>query len=256
MRPRVLIPYANGTNRDRDLADAFEHAGATPITIPLSTLIETQPCWENYQMLALPGGFVEADILGAGKLLALTLNQHLGDLLQHFIAHKKPIIGICNGFQALIKAGLLPALKTPHTQPEATLTHNAQGHFECRWVTLLPSSQRCLWTRDLSEPIDCPIAHGEGQFLVADPIYRQLDAQDQIVLRYARPNGQVAQGHYPNNPNGSTHDIAGICNPEGNILGLMPHPENAIFPWQHPQWTRGIKAHLGLSLFQQGVRYA
>jgi phosphoribosylformylglycinamidine synthase len=135
---------------------------------------------------------------------------------------------------------------------QATLAFNAAGRFECRWVTLLPTSQRCLWTRHLNEPVRCPVAHGEGNFTLADPAQlAALQNSEQVALVYAAGD-EPAGGRYPENPNGSTADIAGICNPEGNVLGLMPHPENHIYSYQNPNRTAG----LGLRLFQNGVRYA
>ncbi|HMB21772.1 MAG TPA: phosphoribosylformylglycinamidine synthase subunit PurQ, partial [Anaerolineales bacterium] len=140
---------------------------------------------------------------------------------------------------------------------EATLTFNAQGHFECRWVTLKPISQRCIWTRDLEELITCPVAHGEGNFQTSElfPLSSFIE-EDQIALSYVCVDGSPAKGKYPANPNGSVLDIAGICNPRGNVLGLMPHPENHIHAWQHPRHTRGEAGQSGLKLFENGVKYA
>jgi phosphoribosylformylglycinamidine synthase subunit PurQ / glutaminase len=262
MRPRVLILCAKGTNRETDLAAAFEQAGAQSVVMPLTQLAQVKPTEQSYQILALPGGFADADSLGAGKLLALHLTQCFSELLHHFITAEKPVIGICNGFQTLVKAGILPEITNQTTQnsmktrPAATLTTNYSRRFECHWVTLIPHSRRCLWTQALNEPIDCPIAHGEGRFIMALPqAYETLISGDQLALCYANPQGKNAKGVYPCNPNGSPYDIAGVCNPQGNVLGLMPHPENYIFSWQHPQWTRGFSGRLGLALFQQGVNY-
>jgi phosphoribosylformylglycinamidine (FGAM) synthase-like amidotransferase family enzyme len=139
----------------------------------------------------------------------------------------------------------------------ATLTFNQRGHFECRWVTLKPQSQTCVWTRGLDDLIECPIAHGEGNFVLSDPNdLPALHACDQVALIYTRDNGLPANGDYPINPNGSIGDIAGVCNPRGNVLGLMPHPEDHVFAYQHPRWSRGERGQLGLTLFENGVRYA
>jgi phosphoribosylformylglycinamidine synthase len=147
---------------------------------------------------------------------------------------------------------------TSHISPlTSTLTFNAAGHFECRWVSLAPCSRVCVWTRGLSEIIYCPVAHGEGNFTAADPAsLAALQAQDQVALVYVQADGTPARGAYPANPNGSAADIAGLCNPAGNVLGLMPHPENHLYPYQHPRWARGERGGLGLKLFQQGVNYA
>jgi phosphoribosylformylglycinamidine synthase subunit PurQ / glutaminase len=262
MKPKALILHATGTNRDLDAAQALELAGAQAEIIHLNQLRWGERRWSDYQMLVLPGGFSYADALGAGKLLAIDLRAYFAEQVTDFVQQGKAVIGICNGFQALVKAGLLPALDHPGSgrqaqQMQATLTFNACGHFECRWVTLAPRSQRCIWTRDLSELIICPVAHGEGSFVLADPQdVEHLRTADQVALIYARPDGSPAQGAYPLNPNGSQDDIAGVCNPQGNVLGLMPHPEDHIFDYQHPRWARGERGRMGLALFQNGVNYA
>ncbi|TLN00674.1 phosphoribosylformylglycinamidine synthase subunit PurQ, partial [bacterium] len=211
----------------------------------------------DYQLRVLPVGFSYADALGAGKLLALELQHDFAGPIAEFVASGKPVIGICNGFQALVKAGLLPDPARAAEEAQATLTFNANGHFECRWVRMLPVSQVCVWTRGLREPIDCPVAHGEGNFQARDPrLVETLLASGQAALLYAAADGQPAQGAYPYNPNGSAADIAGLCNPAGNVLGLMPHPEDHIFPAQHPLWTRGLARGSGLALFRNGVAHA
>jgi len=255
MHPRALVLLANGTNRDQEAAAALELAGARAEIVPLNQLRMREKTWADYQVLVLPGGFSYADALGAGKLLALDLANYFADEVRDFVEGGKPVIGICNGFQALVKAGLLP---TPDGgMPTATLTFNALGRFECRWVTLVPQSQICVWTRDLTGPIYCPVAHGEGRFTLADPgEVTRLRRNDQIPLVYSHRDGSPASGSYPENPNGSLADIAGVCNPEGNVLGLMPHPEDHIYPYQHPRWTRGRSGETGLGLFENGVSYA
>lgn len=261
MKPKALILQAHGTNRDIDVAEALTLAGADPEGVPLNTLRAGKKHFVDYQMLILAGGFSYADALGAGKLLALDLNAYFVDEITAFVAAGKPVIGICNGFQALVKSGVLPfgTAKKEEREREVsiTLTFNAQGHFECRWVTLAPISQKCIWTKGLEDNITCPIAHGEGNFQTTSlfPL-SSFVAQDQIALTYTLSDGSPARGEYPANPNGSVLDIAGICNPQGNVLGLMPHPENHIYPYQHPQWTRGVQAGSGLVLFQNGVKYA
>lgn len=261
MLPRVLILHADGTNRDLEAARAFELAGALPEIVHLNQLRAHEKRWADYQILVIPGGFSYADTLGAGRLLALDLKVYFADETREFIVSGKPVIGICNGFQALIKAGLLPF--PDEKRSCATFTFNAAGRFECRWVTLAPQSQTCLWTRGL-EPIECPVAHGEGNFVLRDAAMLDLlRANNQIALAYACPDGSPAQGEYPFNPNGSLADIAGICNPQGNVLGLMPHPEDHVVAYQHPRWTRrrspsgdGERGRMGLPLFENGVRYA
>lgn len=259
MQPLALILLATGTNRDQDVAQALQLAGARTEIVPLNRLRSAERRWSDYQMLVLPGGFSYADALGAGKLLALDLQAYFADQTAAFVASGKPVIGICNGFQALVKSEILPAVPVaiPIAAPQATLTFNQGGHFECRWVNLRPVSQCCLWTRALPDDIYCPVAHGEGCFVTAGPeLLSALSHGDQVALVYASASGQPATGAYPANPNGSQLDIAGVCNPAGNVLGLMPHPENHILPHQHPRWTRGENNGSGLPLFINGVRYA
>src|SRR5262249_51447937 len=180
------------------------------------------------------------------------------------VATGKPVLGICNGFQALLKAGLLleeksevrgrrsessypiSDLRPLTSNTSATLSFNANGRFECRWVTLAPRSPRCVGTLGLSEALYCPVAHGEGNFTLSAPEgLAALRANDQIALVYAGAGGAPAEGAYPLNPNGSAGDIAGLCNPAGNVLGLMPHPEDHLFAYQHPRWARGERGGLG-----------
>jgi len=251
-RRKVLILHAPGTNRDGDLAEAIRLAGGDPKIVPLSRLKNNDKHWSEYAMLALPGGFSYGDALGAGRLWALELQTAFEDLLQVFAESQRPVIGICNGFQVLVKAGILPG-----NGQTATLTFNASGHFECRWVTLRPNlTSSSPWFKDLP-PIFCPVAHGEGRFLLAEG---QTLPMEQIGLTYVYPNGTPANGDYPTNPNGSPLDIAGITNPAGNVLGLMPHAENHIYAHQHPTWTRndscdrGKSGGLGIMLFENGLK--
>lgn len=254
MKPKVLILYVPGTTREAELSIAFQHAGAVTEILPLSPAQRSQPDWKDYQILALPGGFSYADALGAGKLWALELQTYFKEELQHFITDGKPVIGIGNGFQALVKSSILPGSTPTGQSPIVSLTVNHNGGFDSRWVYLQSQSQTCLWTVGLEGMIFCPIAHKEGNFQLTDPSQRTvLQQQDQIALCYHQPDGSPANGEYPHNPNGSLADIAGICNPQGNVLGLMPHPENHLFSFQNPY---RVAHQSGLSLFKNGVQYA
>jgi phosphoribosylformylglycinamidine synthase len=270
----VLILHATGTNRDREAAWAVEKAGGDPVILHVNALREQPTHLHDFQMLILPGGFSYGDALGAGRLLGTDLRWLFEDELARFIESGKPVLGICNGFQALVKSGWLPGppadgpSSSLRTRVEATLARNTSNRFECRWVWLEPQRDSvCLFTRDLTRRgdaarITCPVAHGEGRFVPDAGVLERLQARGQIALTYVcdgvRPERGQSEGPvgYPANPNGSVADIAGICNEQGNVLGLMPHPEDHIVPWQHPRWTRGEEGGLGLPLFVQGLEYA
>ncbi len=230
--PRVIVLGAPGTNRDHDVAAALELAGARPDLVSIRTLSADRSMLDGYQMMVVAGGFSHADALGAGRMFALALGQLAAAELGTFVASGRPVIGICNGFQALVGAGLLPG----------ALGHNTSGHFQCEWVTLEPvEASHCIWTNQI-EPFDCPIAHGEGRYV--HPEADVLERAGQVALRYAA------------NPNGSIAHIAGVCDPSGVVLGLMPHPENHIVERQHPRHRRGGRHPLGLQLFERGIAYA
>jgi phosphoribosylformylglycinamidine synthase len=253
-RPQVLILHATGTNRDRETAWAVKQAGGHPTLLHVNQLRARPSRLQDFHMLILPGGFSYGDALGAGRLLASDLHWLFQDELARFVETGKPVLGICNGFQALVKNGWLPG--PPDGGPQATLTRNASNRFECRWVWLEPDPESpCVFTRGLTERIYCPVAHGEGRFVPRDEgVLEGLRARRQVALTYVSPDGGPAA--YPDNPNGSVAGIAAICNERGNVLGLMPHPEDHVVPWQHPRWTRGERGELGLALLVQGMRYA
>jgi len=262
--PRVMILHAPGTNRDREAALACELAGGEPEIVHINQLIGGARRLADYAMLVMPGGFSYGDDLGAGRLWANDLYHRFREELDVFVAAGKPVMGICNGFQALVKAGYLPG---PAPTQRVTLTFNRSARFECRWVRLRAvQGSPCLFTEGLDEDIYCPVAHGEGRLAAPDETSRQaLWAGGLVALQYVRPlqAEQVddmvrdvpvcAEAAYPYNPNGSTDDIAGLCNAAGNVFGLMPHPEDHVFPQQHPRWARGASGGLGMALFRNGL---
>jgi phosphoribosylformylglycinamidine synthase len=260
MKPKALILHAPGTNRDREAALACTLAGAAPEIVHLNQLLAGERNLLDYGFLVLPGGFSYGDDLGAGTLWALALRERLGEALARFVGEGRPVLGICNGFQALVKAGLLPgavqAATTRAERREATLARNRSVHFECRWVHLRPEAgNRCLFIQGLEGLLYVPVAHGEGNWTPRDPaMVEALRTHGQIALTYVNAAGQPAG--YPDNPNGSVGNVAGVCNPAGNVLGLMPHPEDHVFPYQHPRWTRGEAGGLGLAIFTNGVKAA
>ncbi len=253
-RVPALVLHASGTNRDRDAAEALALAGAEPDIVHINQLLNRERHLRDYRMLVIPGGFSYADALGAGRLLGLDMRLFFANELREFVETGWPVIGICNGFQALVRAGMLLG---DEGGIRGTLAHNESGQFECRWVNLAVKSDACVWTSGMTRPVYCPVAHGEGRFVVgSESGIQELRKHDQIALIYAEPDGTPASGQYPLNPNGSLADIAGICNRAGNVLGLMPHPENHVHRYQHPRWTRLEGGGLGLRLFVNGVKYA
>ncbi|MEZ4646345.1 MAG: phosphoribosylformylglycinamidine synthase subunit PurL [Chloroflexota bacterium] len=257
-QPRVLILHANGTNRDHDAVLAVQMAGGTPEVVHINQLLAGERRLLDYGMLVVPGGFSYGDDLGAGVLWSVDLQYRLNEQMQAFAENGRPILGICNGFQVLVKANLLPGNLASRS---VTLTYNASGHFECRWVTLQPNTASpSIFTQGLTNPILCPVAHGEGRLAVQDETtLAELQANNLIPLQYAASDNQSEEYTavpYPANPNGSIADIAALCNAAGNVMGLMPHPENHIFPWQHPRHHRGERGMSGLPLFVNGVKNA
>jgi phosphoribosylformylglycinamidine synthase len=278
-KPPILVLHATGTNRDREAAWACELAGGAAEIVHMNRLFAGERRLADYRMLVLPGGFSYGDDLGAGKLWAVALRHRLGDDLTAFIAAGRPVLGICNGFQVLVKAGLLSGVRGQESgirsqetgvrgqgagltsdpcalTPAFTLTRNDSARFECRWVYLAPPpASPCIFTRGLTEPIYCPVAHGEGKFMARDAeTLAGLEAAGLAALRYTGPDGAAAP--YPWNPNGSQNNIAGICNPQGTVLGLMPHPEDHLIPEHHPRYHHGERGMTGLPLFRNGVNYA
>ena len=254
MKPTALVMRAAGTNCDLETAHALELAGFDVQLLHVNRVLDHHAHLHDHQLLAIPGGFSYGDDISAGRILANQITHHLADDLHRFVEAGKPILGVCNGFQVLIKTDLLPGKSVGQPGQSCTLTDNTCGRFIARWVHVKPQSSKCIWTAGL-EPMELPIAHGEGRFICGNETVRQsLHANDQIALIYTRPDGSPARGEEPFNPNGSVDDIAGVCDETGLILGLMPHPERFVSPLQHPAWTsRGLDPSgdgPGLQLFR------
>ena len=253
--PKVLILRTAGTNCDYETRYAFEKAGAKVDAVHINILLANKKLLEDYQILVLPGGFTYGDDVSAGKILANQIKYNLEEDIKTFIHGKKLILGICNGFQALTKAGLLPAINKQHQ--EATLTFNDSNKFEDRWVYLKICSNKSIFVKDGEiSNIYLPVAHGEGKFVTQDEsILNKITMNHQIVFKYVNEQGE--ETGYPWNPNGSVQNIAGICDPTGQILGIMPHPERHVEPTQHPRWTRnGLKEFGdGFLIFRNAVDY-
>jgi phosphoribosylformylglycinamidine synthase I len=250
---RALVLRAAGTNCDLETVHAFERAGAAVERLHINRLRERPAELERFQVLAIPGGFTYGDDLGAGRVLANELRFHLAEPLARFVEGGKLVIGICNGFQVLVKAGMLPG------GGPATLTNNDSGKFEARWIHVEATTERTPWLKK-GDRMHIPTAHGEGKFVSGAPEVRaRMAAQGQVALKYVRSDGSAPGGAYPENPSGSEDDIAGVCDATGRILGLMPHPERHIEFHHHPRWTReGLGPQHegeGLRVFRNAVEH-
>lgn len=256
---RAVVLRSAGTNCDQEAVHALRRAGADVDLVHMREFIEDPEALMRYGIVCLPGGFSFGDDIASGVVYAVLLRERVTPALRRLVADGGLVIGICNGFQILTRAGLLPNTQADPAV-EATLLANASNQFECRWVRLEATTDRCAWLAK-GQTIDCPVAHGEGRFVVADPSVRErMQAAGQFALRYVDPAGARTDGPagYPWNPNGSPDDVAGVCDPTGRILGLMPHPERNVEPWHHPRWTRGEggEATIGVEVFRNGVRAA
>jgi len=229
---RALILRVPGTNCDVETAFAFQQAGAEVVLVHVNELIHRQARLADCQIMVIPGGFTYGDDIAAGKILANELRLKLGEDILRFIENGGLILGICNGFQVMVRAGILPEL-SPGSSPRLTLSGNDSGKFECRWVYLgVNEASPCIFTKGMSS-MYLPVAHAEGKVIAEPEVLPELN----IVLYYTDEHGNRQAG-YPYNPNGSAGNIAGICDASGRVFALMPHPERHIRGTQHPQWTR------------------
>jgi phosphoribosylformylglycinamidine synthase subunit PurQ / glutaminase len=262
---KAIILRTAGTNCDQETAYAFKLAGAEADLVHINALKGKKGALDKYQIMAVPGGFTYGDDVASGKLLANELRSSLKGQLSRFVSGGKLVIGICNGFQVLVKMGLLPGIVEPAKfSVESTLCLNDSGKFMAKWVHLKSAKgkgqkAKCVWTTGLPEVIYLPIAHAEGKFIPRDDkVLKALRDNGQVVFRYTDVSG--AASGYPHNPNGSVDDIAGICDPSGRILGMMPHPERHISYLQHPRWRRPDEDRsswgIGLKIFKNGVDFA
>lgn len=263
----ALVLTGFGLNCDAETAHAFERAGATSRCAHINSLIEGSVRLEDHQILVFIGGFGWGDDHGAGVIQALRLKTRLGDQILNFIERGRLVLGICNGFQALVNLGLLPGFDGDYQSRSVALIHNECGNFRDQWVRLRVNPKSpCVFTQGI-HAADFPVRHGEGRLYADDGVVCRLQKGHQIVLRYVLPDDSPAAGRFPHNPNGSVDDIAGVCDPSGRIFGLMPHPE-AYHDWtNHPDWLRdrerarrkdrpfGDGPTVGIRLLANGVRY-
>lgn len=278
---QVAVLYGFGINCDRETAAVFELVGAKSTRVHLNEFISKSLDIHQFDILAIPGGFSFGDHLGSGRLLGNRLRFALREELQKFVQDGKPIIGICNGFQVLVKTGLLPGPLEGEIKPDfvqrASLTLNNSGRYEDRWVTLEFDPQSpCIWTKDVSR-ISCPVRHGEGKFVMPDKKqFDQLSDSNMIAVRYVDPSTKIGEGitdeilPFPLSPNGSSRNIAGICDKSGLVFGLMPHPEAIYARWLHPLFVQGQAPIIdkvdgsemgewegeGLQIFRNAVNYS
>lgn len=246
---RVCVLRIEGTNCEQEAYQAFRTLGADPEMVHLKQLIDRSPHelrrdLDDYQVLMLPGGFSAGDYVRAGAIFAARMKSHLAAGLENFIDSGRPVLGVCNGFQILVELGVLPSFDEIMSEaPQAALCTNASGRFECRPSYLKNENHgKCVFTSLIprGEVVMFPVAHAEGNLRfppeTEEEMVLRMEDNDQVVFRYVDPEGDLAG--YPWCPNGAVSNIAGICNPEGNVMGLMPHPERVMFRYQHPDWTR------------------
>jgi phosphoribosylformylglycinamidine synthase I len=249
---KAMILRASGTNCDMETAFSFEQAGAQVDLIHVNELIRRQRLLSNYQIMVIPGGFTYGDDISAGRILANELKLKLRDKIQKFVDDGRLILGICNGFQVLVKAGMLPESRGKNSQL-LTLASNDSGRFECRWIYLRANkTSPCVFTRGI-DLMYLPVAHGEGKVVIERGALEELN----VALYYADETGNIRVG-YPHNPNGSVNNIAGICDATGRIFALMPHPERFIRWTQHPRWIREPRRDYGdgFRIFLNAVEWA
>jgi phosphoribosylformylglycinamidine synthase len=263
----VLVLSGYGLNCDHETVYAFELAGARAERVHINSLIDGSAHLENFQILVFIGGFGWGDDHGAGVIQAVRMKTNLGRQLIEFVDKGNLVLGICNGFQALVNLGLLPGLSANDRSRSVALTFNDCGNFRDQWVSLrVNQDSPCVFTRGI-QLAELPVRHGEGKFFTDETTLAGLRRQNQIAVRYALPDGEPANGRFPFNPNGSIDDVAGICDASGRVFGLMPHPEGYNHPTNHPDWNRrkeidrrqgvDLKENLpvGVRILQNGVNY-
>ena len=240
---KICILRVGGTNCDAETKRALKNLGVVAEIVHYNELLKKQNLLE-YHALVFPGGFAYGDYVRAGVIWAKSIAVKLGSELKRFVEKERPVLGICNGFQVLVEAGLLPDFGGVNEYPEAVLAPNVPPGYNCRWTRLKNENNgKCIFTQKIpkGKVLRIPVAHSEGRFLFPREKEKEYLAKlydnDQLVFRYCKADGSYAQGEYPANPNGAFHDIAGVCNASGTIFGLMPHPERAFYGWQLPDWT-------------------
>jgi phosphoribosylformylglycinamidine synthase subunit PurQ / glutaminase len=264
-KPHALILTGYGINCEEETAYAFEKAGAVSSIIHINEIIDSPRTLLDYQIFAFPGGFAYGDDTGAGKAMANKIKINLSEEFSAFIEKDTLILGICNGFQVIANLGILPAIDGILNKSEISLEYNKTFRYECRWVDLNIADSPSVFTKGITG-MRVPVAHGEGNFFAQDEILNKIEKNSLVTMRYAKPDGSLAGGEFPYNPNGSINDIAAICDKSGRIMGMMPHPERNITFTQRNDWTY-LKEKAkregdplpeeseGLAIFRNAVKY-
>jgi len=252
---KAIVLRAAGINCDLETERALELAGAEAKRVHINRIIEDKSLLDKYQILVIPGGFSYGDDVAAGKILANQIIHHFSEALRKFIDDGKLVLGICNGFQVLVKTGILPGDGSAGRQGDVTITYNDSGKFEDRWVYLAPQTDKCVFV-EAGRQIYLPVAHAEGKVAARDEAtLEKLKSEGQIAFKYVDKDGR--EGGYPVNPNGSMGSVAGLTDTTGRVMGLMPHPERYVRPTHHPHWTRvkGKEDSDGMTIFNNAVTY-
>jgi phosphoribosylformylglycinamidine synthase subunit PurQ / glutaminase len=264
-QPKTLVLTGYGVNCDEETRFTFESAGASAQIMHINDLIEKPGTFDDCQILAFPGGFSYGDDTGSGKAFANRIRNNLHDEFSRFLARDVLVIGICNGFQVLANLGIVPGF-SPFGNADISLERNTTDRYQCRWVNLaINKNSNCVFTRGI-DMLHVPVAHGEGNFFAQAETLSKIESNNQDVLHYVYADGSPAKGEFPVNPNGALHDVAGICDTTGRIMGLMPHPERNIFFTQRDDWTKEKERLLregkdlpsgseGMKIFANAVEY-
>ena len=252
---KAIVLRAAGINCDMETEHALELAGAQAQRIHINRIIEDKTLPDKFQIIVFPGGFSYGDDVAAGKILSNQIRHHLYEPIRKFINDGKLVLGICNGFQVLVKTGILPGNNSTDNQQEVTITNNDSSKFEDRWVYLAPQTDKCVFIEP-GRQIYLPVAHAEGKIVTKNEAsLEQLKSAGHVAFKYVGENGN--EGAYPINPNGSMDSIAGLTDTTGRVLGLMPHPERIVRPTHHPHWSRLKEkpASDGITIFNNAVKY-
>ena len=255
---KAMVLRAAGINCDMETDYALELAGAKAQRVHINRIIEDKSILEQFQIIVFPGGFSYGDDVAAGKILSNQIIHHLFDAIQKFIDDGKLVLGICNGFQVLVKTGILPGGDSAGARQDVSITYNDSGKFEDRWVYLAPQTRSCIFIEP-DRQIYLPVAHGEGKVVTKDEAaLEKLKSGGHIAFKYVDKNGK--EGPYPINPNNSVDSIAGLTDSTGRVLGLMPHPERFVRATQHPHWSRLRNTPAenrcdGMTIFRNAVRF-